>query len=89
MPCGFYKQRNKKLISGVLAGLADRFHWDLPITRIVFIIICLLGRLGLLAIAAYILAAILLPFKEDVYAGRYGTGPRKVKDAEKIYKDKW
>ncbi|MBF0788234.1 MULTISPECIES: PspC domain-containing protein [unclassified Streptococcus] len=88
MSLGFYKQRSNKLISGVLAGLASRFHWDLSITRIVFAIICLLGRPGLLAIAAYILAAVLLPFKEDVDAERYGTGPRKVKEAEKIYKHK-
>lgn len=89
MPFGFYKQRNKKLISGVLAGLADRFRWDLSITRIIFVILCLFGRLGLLAVAAYILAAILLPFKEDVYAERYGTGPRKVKEAEKIHRYRW
>ncbi|MBF0777051.1 hypothetical protein BVE84_02565 [Streptococcus azizii] len=89
MPFGFYKQKNNKLISGVLAGLANRFHWDLTTTRLIFVVICLLGRLGLLAIAGYILATILLPFKEDVYAERYGTGPRKVKDAEKIHKHKW
>ncbi|MER0122686.1 PspC domain-containing protein [Streptococcus sp. ZJ93] len=86
---GFYKQRTNKLITGVLAGIADRFRVDLTITRIVFFFICLFGRLGLLAIAAYILAAVLLPFKEDVYAERYGTGPRKIKEAEKIHKDKW
>lgn len=86
MPFGFYKQRNQKLISGVLAGLANRFHWDLTITRIIFVIICFLGQLGWLAIVAYVLATILLPFKEDIYADRYGTGPRKVKDAEKIHK---
>ncbi|MTB64790.1 PspC domain-containing protein [Streptococcus sp. zg-86] len=89
MPFGFYKQRTNKLITGVLAGIADRFRLDLSITRIVFFIICLVGRLGLLAIAVYILAAVLLPFKEDVYADRYGTGPRKIKDAEKIQKHKW
>lgn len=89
MPFGFYKQRNNKLVSGVLAGLTNRFRWELSITRIVFVIICLFGRIGLLAISAYILAAVLLPFKEDVYAERYGTGPRKVKDAEKIHKEKW
>lgn len=86
---GFYKQRNNKLVSGVLAGLASRFHWELSLTRIIFVVICLFGRIGLLAIASYILAAVLLPFKEDVYAERYGTGPRKIKDAEKIHKHKW
>lgn len=88
MPFGFYKQRTNKLVAGVLAGVADRFHWDLKLTRIIFFLICLFGRFGLLAIIIYIVAALTLPFKEDVYADRYGTGPRKVKEAEKIHRYK-
>lgn len=79
-----YRQKQNKIISGVLAGLANRFSWNLSITRGVFVFLCLLGKLGLLALASYILLSVLLPYKEDVYAEKYGTGPRKVKDAEKI-----
>ncbi|HEL9645386.1 TPA: PspC domain-containing protein [Streptococcus suis] len=81
-----FRQKQNKLVSGVLAGMSARFGWDLTITRGVFFILCLLGRLGLMAIALYILLSVLLPYKEDVDAERYGTGPRKIKDAEKINK---
>ncbi|MGT2711038.1 PspC domain-containing protein [Streptococcus oriscaviae] len=86
MLLGFYKQRLGRVLAGVLAGISDRFHWNVSLVRIIFVVICLLGKIGLLAIAAYVLLAAILPFKEDVYADRYGTGPRKIKDAEKIRK---
>lgn len=79
-----YRQKQNKIISGVLAGLSNKFGWNLSLARVVFIFLCLLGKLGLLALAIYVLLATLLPYKEDVYAEKYGTGPRKVKDAEKI-----
>lgn len=79
-----YKQKQNKILSGVLAGLANRFGWNLNMTRGIFVLCCFFGRLGLLAIASYLLLSVLLPYKEDVYAEKYGTGPRKVKDAEKI-----
>lgn len=79
-----YRQKQNKILSGVLAGLANKFGWNLSITRGIFVLLCLLGKLGLLALVVYILLSVLLPYKEDVYAEKYGTGPRKVKDAEKI-----
>ncbi|MBY5033827.1 PspC domain-containing protein [Streptococcus gallolyticus] len=82
---GFYKQRRGKILSGVLAAVASRFNWDVWIVRGVFVaVVVLLRGLGLLALAAYVLAAVLLPYKEDVDAERFGTGPRKTKDAEKL-----
>lgn len=82
---GFYKQKRGKIISGVLAAVASRFNWDVWLTRGIFVAIVVLFRgLGLVALAAYVLAAVLLPYKEDVDAERFGTGPRKRKDAEKL-----
>lgn len=81
-----FRQRQNKLVSGVLAGLSARFGWNLAVARGVFFFLCLLGRLGLIAITLYVLLSILIPYKEDVDAERYGTGPRKIKDAEKINK---
>ncbi|WP_044670562.1 hypothetical protein [Streptococcus suis] len=46
----------------------------------------LLGKSFLLLIALYIAAAYFLPYKEDRDAECYGTGPRKIKEAEKINK---
>ncbi|HEM5549652.1 TPA: hypothetical protein U1706_001906, partial [Streptococcus suis] len=46
----------------------------------------LLGKSFLLLIALYIAAAYFLPYKEDRDAERYGTGLRKIKEAEKINK---
>ena len=46
--------------------------------------ITIFTKAGLLAVALYIVGSIFLPIKEDMDAERYGTGPRKRKDAEKI-----
>ena len=46
--------------------------------------ISIFTKAGLLAVDFYIVGSIFLPIKEDMDAERYGTGPRKRKDAEKI-----
>lgn len=81
---GFYRLRRNRLLTGVLAGLADKFKWDIWIVRGIFFAICILTKIGWLAIGLYVLASIFLPLKEEIDAERYGTGPRKRKDAEKI-----
>ncbi|MGT2753400.1 PspC domain-containing protein [Streptococcus ovis] len=84
---GFYRTKRNRLLTGVLAGVADRFDWDTRIVRGIFLAIVILTKVGLLAIALYVLAAVFLPYKEDVDAERYGTGPRKRKEAEKVEKE--
>ena len=82
MKTKFYKLRRNRVISGVLSGLADKFNFDLGLLRFLFIIFTVFNfGLGILI---YILLAIVMPYKEDVEAEMYGTGPRKMKDAEPI-----
>lgn len=86
---GFYRIKRKGWLTGVLAGIADRFQWDVRIVRAIVFAIALLSRLGFFVIVLYVLGAIFLPDKDEVEAEQYGTGPRKCKDAEKINKDSW
>lgn len=81
---GFYRVKKNRLLTGVLAGLADKFQWDIWLVRGIFLTISIFTKAGLLAVAFYIVGSIFLPIKEDMDAERYGTGPRKRKDAEKI-----
>ena len=82
----FYKMRRNRMISGVLAGLSDR--WDLNVTLVRFIFaIFTIANFGL-GIIIYIILAYILPTKEDIEADMYGTGPRKMKQAEPIDDDK-
>lgn len=70
------------MISGVLAGLADKFNFDLGLLRFLFVIFTVVNfGLGILI---YVLLAIVMPYKEDVEEEMYGTGPRKRKEAEPI-----
>lgn len=82
----WYRQRQGKLLAGILIALARQFHWPVRYVRAGFVLLCLLPKVGLLALLAYGVAAFVLPYQEDIYAERYGTGPRKVKQAEKIKK---
>ncbi len=81
---GFYRVKKNRLLTGVLSGLADKCKWDVWLVRGIFLAISLFTRLSWLALGLYVVASIFLPVKEEVEAERYGTGPRKRKDAEKI-----
>ena len=82
MKVTFYKTKRNQLLTGVLAGLADRFKFDLSLIRFLYILFTI-AAFGL-GILIYIALSVLLPYKEDLEAEMYGTGPRKRKDAEPI-----
>ncbi|MGT2893016.1 PspC domain-containing protein [Streptococcus downei] len=82
-----YKKRQGRFLAGVLAGLADKFGWDLTLARILYGIFTYFS-FGF-GVFLYILLAVLLPYKEDEERDKYGTGPRRRKDAEVIDDDKW
>ena len=82
MKVTFYKTKRNRLLTGVLAGLADRFKFDLSLIRFLYILFTI-AAFGL-GIFIYIALSVLLPYIEDLEAEMYGTGPRKRKDAEPI-----
>ena len=82
----FYKMRRNRMISGVLAGLSDKWDLDVTLVRFIFAIFTI-ANFGL-GIIIYIILASILPTKEDIEADMYGTGPRKIKEAEPIDDDK-
>jgi len=82
----FYKMRRNRMISGVLAGLSDKWNFDVTLVRFLFAIFTV-ANFGI-GVIIYIILASILPTKEDIEAEMYGTGPRKRKDAEPIDDDK-
>lgn len=85
MKANFYKQKQYRALSGVLAGLSDKFNWDLALTRALFVFFCFFANgLGVLL---YIVLAIFLPYKEDLIEESYGTGPRKRKEVRAVEDD--
>ncbi|HHJ7847495.1 TPA: PspC domain-containing protein [Streptococcus pyogenes] len=79
METKFYKQRKNCLVAGVIAGLADKYGWDLALARVLVALLIYGTGFGVLL---YILLAIFLPYKEDLLEERYGRGPRRRKDAD-------
>ncbi|EFR44751.1 PspC domain-containing protein [Streptococcus pseudoporcinus] len=80
MESKFYKQRKNSLIAGVVAGLADKYGWDLAIARVLAALLMYFSGFGLVI---YILLAIFLPYKEDLIGRNDGAnGPRKRKNAD-------
>ena len=82
MKTQFYKLRRNSAISGVLAGLSDKFGLDVGLVRFLFVLFTIFN-FGL-GIIIYIILAAVMPYKEDVEEEMYGTGPRKRKEAEAI-----
>ena len=85
MKTTFYKLRRNRAISGVLAGLSDKFGLDVGLVRFLFVLFTVFN-FGL-GIIVYIILAAVIPYKEDVEEEMYGTGPRKRKEAEAIKED--
>lgn len=88
MKATFYKQRKNKLVCGVMAGLSDKFGWDITIARVLAALFMYFSGMGIIL---YIILAIFLPFKEDLEQENTTTndyqrhyGPRQRKDAEVI-----
>ncbi|VHM41482.1 PspC domain-containing protein [Streptococcus pyogenes] len=79
METKFYKQRKNRLVAGVIAGLADKYGWDLALARVLAALLIYGTGFGVLL---YILLAIFLPYKEDLLEEHYGRGPRRRKDAD-------
>lgn len=85
MQVRLYKLQKNRMISGVLAGVADKFGWNLQYLRLLFLVFSLfnpvIGTLG------YFLASHFMRYKEDINKERYGQRPRRIKEAEKIKPD--
>ena len=59
-----YKVREGKVLAGVCQGLAEYLDMDVSIVRILTVVLALCYSVGLVA---YIAAALILPWKEDLY----------------------
>ncbi|BAQ24643.1 PspC domain-containing protein [Streptococcus troglodytae] len=84
----FYKQKKSSMICGVVAGLSDKYGWELPLARI---LAALFMYIFPGAIVLYIILAVCLPYKEDLekdgqqkHYYHSSQGSRRRKDAEVI-----
>lgn len=73
------------MVSGVLAGLSDKWNFDVTLVRFLFAIFTV-ANFGV-GVIIYIILASILPTQEDIEAEMYGTGPRKIKEAQPINDD--
>ena len=85
MPKHFYKIRKNRLVAGVVAGLADKFGWNLTLARVLAFILMVSTQFG---IFLYLVLALLLPYKEDIYPEIKLKDGRKRKNAEPV-EDEW
>ena len=74
--------RRNRMISGVLAGLSDKWNFDVTLVRFLFAIFTV-ANFGL-GVIIYIILASIMPTKEEIEAEMYGTGPRKRKEVQAI-----
>ena len=73
------------MVSGVLAGLSDKWNFDVTLVRFLFAIFTV-ANFGI-GVIIYIILASILPTKENIEAEMYGIGPRKIKEAQPINDD--
>ena len=64
MKTKFYKLRRNSAVSGVLAGLSDKFGLDVGLVRFLFVLFTI-SNLGL-GIIIYIILSSVMPYKEDM-----------------------
>ncbi len=61
-PKKLYRIKNGAMLAGVCGGIAEYFNWDPNIVRLITAACCLAGGLS---IWIYVLAAVILPIKND------------------------
>ncbi|KXT75202.1 putative phage shock protein C / stress-responsive transcriptional regulator [Streptococcus sp. DD10] len=81
MKSNFYKLRRGKMVSGVLVGLSERFGFDVNLVRFLYALFTIVN-FGVVGVILYVILTISMPYKEDIERERYGTGPRRRKEAE-------
>ena len=59
-----YKSDENKMLCGVCGGIAEYFGIDPTIVRLLWVLFCILGCSGILA---YIIAAVIIPRRPDVF----------------------
>lgn len=59
-----YKSDENKMLCGVCGGIAEYFGIDPTIVRLLWVLFCILGGSGILA---YIIAAVIIPRRPDVF----------------------
>lgn len=77
----FYRLKRGRVLAGVLAGLADKYNWDLSLVRILFVVSCLFTKFPLVI---YIVLAILLPYREEVEHSPFSSQKRRRKEAKPV-----
>lgn len=65
-PKKLYRLDKGAMLAGVCGGVAEYFNIDVSIVRLITAGLCLAGGLS---VWVYIIAAIILPRKSDVYPG--------------------
>lgn len=83
MKSSFYKLKHCRLVSGVLAGLADKFDISVALLRFLFILFIFSSAFW--AVVIYFLLDAILPYKEEEEQVLYVNVPRRRKEAEPIY----
>lgn len=61
MNSSFYKIKRYGVVSGVCAGIADKYGWDIVVVRVVTFLLCWCWGTG---IVVYFVLAIILPEKD-------------------------
>ncbi len=65
-PKKLYRLENDAILCGVCGGIAEYFNVDASIVRLITAALCLAGGFS---VWIYIIAAIILPKKRDIYPG--------------------
>lgn len=75
----FYRLKRGRVLAGVLAGLSDKFQWDLPVVRALFVLACLFAHFPIII---YLVLGIFLPYKEDLEGSQPFNSKRRRKHAQ-------
>ena len=59
-----YRSTTDKMVAGVFGGLAEYFHIDATIFRLIYAVLCVFSHFTLVLV--YIIAAIIIPKDYDV-----------------------
>lgn len=81
---GIYRSTRQKKLCGVLSGIAERFHLNVTLLRVLYIILLFFAFPVMLI--GYFVLAVILP---SDYPSQPSRGPRRRVQAKKVSDKEW
>lgn len=68
-----YRSQSDRLLTGLLGGIAEHFHINSQILRIIFVVLSIFPGHLIAGLLVYLICLVIIPVKPNIYGGGQST----------------